>query len=705
MTRCTAAVVLGLALGATGLQAQARQRPADDSARVYRLEPIEVTVTRQTQPLVRVPAAISAVGAAAIQRAKPTISLDESLALVPGVQVSNRYNFTLGPRITIRGFGSRAAFGVRGIRIIEDGIPLTMPDGQAKVNALDLGSAGRIQVIRGPSSALFGNAAGGVISVETEAPPPTPLAGQARLTVGNYGDGTSLDNMRKLEAKLGGQSGRASYFASLSRLMIDGFRANSREESTVFNGNASFALDSASSLRLILNAIRQPVAENPGSLPLDSARTNPRMAWPTYVTTHAGENSTQFQGGVGYSRRIGGDDALDVTVYGLRRKVDNPLTYAFIHIDRGAGGVRSTYTARGQLGAMAMSLITGVDVEAESDARHEYDNDAGEPGVGVHADERDNVSAIGPFAEGRVTLRPDLELTLGARFDAVRFSTTDHLLTDGDDSGARTLHAWSPKVGLLYAASPAANLYATVATSFQTPTTTELINRPPAPGEGCCQSGFNQQLDPERALSYEAGVKGVVAGRVRYDVAAFTMNVRDEIVPFRVPEVPDRDFYRNAGRSRHRGLELSLDASLTPHLDLGAAYTYSDFVFVDDGLPDENDEGNRLPGIAPHHFAGRAAVHGAGLFAELQGEYVSSFFTSDDNTADAVNAPYAVFALRFEADRSFGPARVAPFFGIENLFDRRYNGSVVVNATGNRYYEPAPGRHVYLGVTVPLGGW
>ncbi len=699
--QCAAALAL-LPLLPVGARAQARPAaPPADSA--YPLSPLDVTVTRGAADAAHAAAAVSTVGAAEIQRFRPTIGLDESLALVPGLIVDNRYNFSLGTRIAIRGLGARAAFGVRGVRILMDGIPLTGPDGQANLTNLDLGGADRIQVLRGPASALFGNAAGGVISVRTEAAPPGPAAAEARLVVGT--DGRALGNLRKYEARVGGHVAAGSYYVALSHLAVDGFREHSRTKNTLLNARWTTAPDARSSLTFLVNAVDEPEAESPGSLPLDSARLRPEAAWPGNVATGSGERARQVQGGVAYARTLG-TGRLDVSVYGLGRTLHNPLPYTYIDLRRGGGGVRGAYGVSGRLAGRAAALVTGVDAELQRDGRRERDNAGGVPGATVQKDESDRVWSVGPFAQGRLEVLPRLEASAGIRWDRVRFATTDRRAVPAAErvSGARTLEAVSPRAGLLYAVSARLRAYADIGTSFQTPTTTELVNAPPAPGQPCCAPGFNPDLQPERALEWEAGLKGGV-GPLHIDVALFTMTVRDELVPFTVVAAPDRAFFRNAGRSRHRGVEVGLDAPVGRHLDAAASYTYSDYVFLDDGLPDQEYEGNRIPGVAPHHLAARLGWHGAGAFAEAQLDHVSRYVTSDANTASAVNPAHTVIDLRLGGQRRLGALRLAPFVGVGNIFDVRYNASVVVNAFADRYYEPAPGRNFYVGITLPYGGW
>ncbi|MGH7577803.1 MAG: TonB-dependent receptor family protein, partial [Longimicrobiales bacterium] len=488
------------------------------------------------------------------------------------------------------------------------------------------------------------------------------------------------------------------------RQELEGYRAFSASRQTQVNLRAAYAPDELSRLTLVLNAIDQPLAQSPGALPIDSVRADPRMAWPNNVLTRSGEKTRQGQAGVAYTRSIGGGQ-LDVAGYALARSVENPLPFGFIELTRRGGGVRAAWSTSTTLATLPLALTAGADADLQSDDRREYDNAGGRPGSDLRRDQVDRVAAVGPFVQAELQLTPTLVAMLGGRYDAVRFRTTDAFLGDGDDSGERTLDAFSPVAGLTYAASPTLRVYANVATSFQTPTTTELINAPPAPGEECCPAGFNTQLEPQRAVSYEVGVKGEIAGRVLYDVAVYHMDLTNALVPFQVAGAESREFFRNSGRTRHRGVEIGASGTIQ-RLALTGAYTFSDFSFVDDGLDGADFEGNEFPGVPPHHlFLGARFDAGRRVTLDARLDHTSEYFATDANDPASANPAATVVDLRVLFATRFGGLGVRPFIALNNVFDERYNSSVVLNAFGARYFEPAPGRNLAVGLTLGTGGW
>jgi iron complex outermembrane recepter protein len=686
------AVASLLVTGTTAAAQTAGSAPASDTlprAPVYRLGPIEATVTRGALPAERVPFAISTIEATELHPATPAVDLHEVLGRVPGVVVGNRHNLAMDTRVVVRGFGARSAFGVRGVRLLLDGIPLTLPDGQATVTNVDPGSLGRVEVLRGPAAALYGNAAGGVIAMTSAEPPAEGLL-EATMATGTYGTRDPARLLR-FQGNAGGGGIRDSWFVGLSHLSTDGFRDYSRARRTGLNARYRRALGPRTGVSVILNVATVPLAENPGALPLDSALTRPRMAWPQNVATGSSKEVAQSQGGASVTHDLG-PARVEAAVHGLDRRMNNPLPFGrYIRLDRTGGGARVLMRAADD---RATSWVVGVETQVQRDDRVERDNLAGEMGGELYQDRIDRVTSWAPFAFAQVAVHPRIALRAGGRYDAVIFDSDDRLGgTAAERSARRTLDAWSGSTGALVDLGAELRGWVSVSTWFQTPTTTELINVPPTSGEPCCQTGFNPELEPQDGWGWEAGIAGR-RGAVDWEVVAFDLTVRNEIFPFQVEGIPGRDFYRNAGRSAHRGVELGTLASFRSGWSAALAYAVSDFRFTGPADPALTD--NRLPGIPPHRVDGRVGWRDARHRLELAMEWVDRM-PVDDGNADFAPS-YTLVDLRAARTLTAGFGSVEPFLAITNLLDTRHSASVVINAFGGRYHEPGPGRALLTGV-------
>jgi iron complex outermembrane recepter protein len=690
--RFAALLALGVAALAP-LPGAAQEAPAGrDTIPVepdYRLAPIEATVTRGSLPAERVPFAISVVQTRNLHPAAPAVDLQEVLRGIPGVVVGNRHNLAMDTRVVVRGFGARSAFGVRGVRILLDGIPLTLPDGQAALTNVDPGSIGRVEVLRGPGAALYGNAAGGVIALTTMDAPAGGMV-DARLAAGTYGTDDFL-NLIRIQANAGATGERDSWFVGLSHLSSAGFREFSRAQRTGVSARYRRAVGASTSLSVVVNAASVPLAENPGSLPLDSALARPRMAWPQNVATGSSKEVSQSQGGAAVTHRFG-SALLEAAVYGLGRDMDNPLPFGrFIRLQRRGGGVR--VLAR-SAGAEGMNWGAGLEGHTQRDDRVERDNVAGEMTGAFHQDRVDRVSSVAPFLFAQITPVHRLSVRAGGRYDAVIFSSDDRLgVSAAERSARRVLDAWSGSAGALVDLGGGRRAWSSVSTWFQTPTTTELINVPPAPGGGCCQTGFNPDLEPQDGWGWELGVGGGT-GSVRWELVGFDLRVRNEILPFQVEGAEGRDFYRNAGRSTHRGVEVGGGFQLTASLSLTAAYAYSSFRFSEPANPAVR--GNRLPGVPPHRLDARLGWRGGRTNLAVDVEWADRTPADDANTGFV--PAYALVDVRLAREAAVAGARVQPFVAVTNALDSRYSASVVINAFGGRYHEPGPGRSLLLGL-------
>jgi iron complex outermembrane recepter protein len=647
------------------------------------LDEIIVTATRMDTTLARVPAAVSVVGKDAIQLATQQLALDESLSRVPGLFMQNRYNFAQDLRVSIRGFGARANFGIRGVKILVDGIPETLPDGQGSVDGIDIGSTQQIEVLRGPSSTLYGNASGGVIAVTTEAPP-EELSTDIRLSVGEYG-------FRKVQLKAGGRGERVGYLVSLSDTELDGYREQSRAENTQLTGRFDFDLGDDRTLLTVVNLTDQPISDDPGGVDATQAALDPRSARDLNVAYDAGEFLEQSRVGFVYSMPVGDNGSLSARNYYVWRDFGNALPFTaggIVELDRFYAGGGISYSYDGFFLDRPNQLVIGVDFDSQDDDRTRFDNNFGTRGA-LTFDQNESVSSRGVFLQNELALTENLELTLGLRFDEIEFDVTDRFLGDGDDSGKITFDDTSPMVGLSFRLTDNLNLYGTYSTAFESPTTTEF-NRPDGTG------GFNEALRPQTAENIEFGLRGSAGGnRHRYEVAVFDIAVDDELIPFEVPGSPGRDYFENAVESSRKGIEFSLISRPTETLTTTLTYTYSDFEF--DAY--EEFSANTIPGTAENVlFAEIAYESPRGWFGILDLLHIGDQFANNANTD--VNDAYTLSNLRFGFENDLGGATLTPFLGINNLFDETYNANVRVNAFGARYFEPGPERNLYAGVNV-----
>jgi len=446
---------------------------------------------------------------------------------------------------------------------------------------------------------------------------------------------------------------------------------------------------------------------------------NPDSAAAANITRRAGKDVWQAQGGVTarHPFSAGGEAAL--TLFGLKRDLKNPTTFAYIDLNRVAYGARFNLTRPAPIGAVRQRVTVGFDFQRQRDDRLNFGNSAGQPDTVRQLDQLEHVTEVGPFAQTAVDVLPRVTVTGGLRYDWVNFSVDDRLITatNPDDSGRRLMRALSGSLGVSVAPSDAATLYGNIGTSFETPTTTELTNRPGSAG------GFNPSLEPQKATSYEVGVRGDWRGRLNYSAAAFQADVRDQLIPF--PDTLQRVYYQNAGRSIHRGVEVGVDLALGAGLNVLGAYTFADYRYDEFQIisvnkavtpPDTtvHDLHNRaLPGIPKHWLhltlqARPAWAHDA--WAELEETHSSSFFV--DDTLDIRTDAWWTTNVRVGWDGSLGSVRFHPFVGFNNLFNRKYVSSVAINAqpirvgsnfVPGRYYEPAPGRNVYVGFSLGAG--
>ncbi|HLF30862.1 MAG TPA: TonB-dependent receptor [Xanthomonadales bacterium] len=656
------------------------------------LEEVVVSATRIPTEWSRLPAAVAWVDQDEIQQGRQQLGLDESLVNIPGVFSQNRYNFAQDLRVSIRGFGARANFGIRGIMLIADDIPLTMPDGQGNVDSIDLGSATSVEVLRGPASAVYGASSGGVITIRTEDGPDIPFL-SGRISAGAY-------DYFLAQMKAGGQAGDLNWIVNASDTRLDGYREQSRYERTLWNSKFRYDFADSSSLTVVFNAVDSPRAQDPGALTAAEAEADPRQAAPRNLQFDADEAVQQQSLGMAWRKPVNERNELFLRGYVIQRDFQNLLPFDInsngqggsVDLDRSVGGVAGHWSWDQALGGSRQNrLVLGFDLAEQRDLRERFANNEGVPGILTTRQDED-VSSASLLLEDAWDISQQLLLTLGARFDDMEYSVNDR--TSAGGSGQTAFQEFSPMAALSWSHSPGLNLYGNISTSFDPPAIAELVN-PDGP------TGFNQALSPQTATNYEIGFKGVQGGRLRYELALFHIDVTDEIVPFEL-DGAGQAFFRNAGRSTHDGVEAGMNLELVPGLSSRLAYTWSDFSFKRFSEPNGTVyDGNRIPGVPQHQFhLDLAWRQASGFYAGVDFLYVGTFFANNANTVET--EAYFVSNVRLGFRRSSGDWTFEPFIGVNNLLDEAFMDNIRINATFGRYYEPAPERNVYAGMELRL---
>ncbi|VTU20925.1 TonB-dependent receptor family protein [Variovorax sp. PBL-E5] len=702
------AVCVLLVLALHPLAAVAQALPSSqDEARPDTLPAVTVSTPRGAAPPFDVPGSVDRVEGEDMRDSRLQVNLSESLGAVPGLLIQNRQNYAQDLQLSVRGFGARSTFGVRGVRLYVDGIPATLPDGQGQTSNIDIGSIDHVEVLRGPFSALYGNSSGGVLQVFTGDGEGAPRLGFS-LAAGSYGT-------TRAATQLGGSSGAIDYLLSGSHFEIDGAREHSAARRDIANGKLGIRLDDGSQLTLILNSVHLQ-AQDPLGLAATDYALNPHAA-PLATQYDTRKSVDQTQLGLLYERRIDADNALRLMVYGGERKTTqfqaippsaqlNPLNAgAVIGLDRDYAGIDLRWSSHLQLAGRPFDLVAGLAYDDLREHRTGFENFIGPAAspllLGVQGrlrrDERNEASNLDPYVQGTWQFADRWTLEAGVRRSSVRFDSQDRYIVgaNGDGSGRARYGQALPVASLRYQPTRDLALYVSAGRGFETPTLNELSYRPDGLG------GLNFALQPAVSESVEAGAKARLAGGL-LTAAVFQTRTRDEIVTD--TNVGGRATYQNAGRTRRDGFELAWQHETANHWRTQLAYTWLDARYRDAFCsPSPCVAGNTvaagslMPGIARNAlFAsfGWAPPEGWRAGAELRA--LGRIQANDRNTAAAPG--YAVVALSAGYVRHWQHWEFNAFARVDNLFDRRYAGSVIVNEGNARYFEPAPGRNWTIGM-------
>jgi len=685
------------------------------------LAPIVVTATRVAQSSADLPASIDLIDQHTIQSGQLQVNLSESLMTVPGVSAQNRQNYAQDLQISVRGFGARSSFGVRGVRLYSDGIPGTMPDGQGQFSQFDLSSAGRIEVLRGPFSALYGNSSGGVIAVFTEdAKPGHSVAGTAE-----YG----TFNTQRYAVKTTGSDEVVNYVVDAAHFQTDGYRFHSDAERNNFNAKLRFAPSETSTVTVVANAIETPFVQDPLGLTRAQLAANPEQAGTNAILFNTRKSLGQEQLGLTFDDKLSGNDQVSATVYTGHRATtqfqaipqatqQNAPLYpgGVIDLQRAFWGIDAHVTDERSIAGTPLQVVAGMSYDDLEEARKGYLNYVGSQlGVqgAVRRDEANHVYDFDQYLQAQWDPAARWRLSAGLRNSTVEVASHNHLqgITE-PDSGVR-YSAVNPVGGVTFRAAPTVNVYGSYGKGFETPTLNDVAYR----STNGSLPGLNLSLKPARSDNFEVGVKAG-GGPVRADLAAFYIKTKDELAV--LANSSGRTVNQNIGETTRRGAELGVDALWEGGFSARVAYTYiravvaqayyscvsapcKPPVFVNGKPPSPLPtnvylvaDGNHLPAVPMNAlYAGltwKYAPWGFSSTVEAQGR--ARIYT-DDRNSDAA-AGYWVANLRAGFEQESKRWRFSEYARLDNVANRDYVGSVIVNESNARFFEPAPGRTAYI---------
>jgi iron complex outermembrane recepter protein len=644
-----------------------------------------ITATRIKQKISDAPYAITLLRPDFISKGQQRLSLKESLDFVPGVFTMNAENYAQDIRISIRGFGARSAFGIRGIKILVDGVPESTPDGQGQTDNLDINAIQNMEILRGPVSGLYGNASGGLLSVST-ATSNDKNSTELFAGAGSFG-------YRNLHIMTHYRYNKWNATLQATNIRTEGYRTQSAMQNTILNTNIGFQLNEQHMFALILNYANSPQADDPGGLTASELANDRRMAAPANVRWNAGESVKQSKIAL---RWLYSGERLEseVNTWYIHRDFENFLPFTnggVVNLKRDFPGITARFTYRSSILKLPWTLSGGVDAELQQDFRLRFNNTDGIKGETSVFRQQEIFRNTGVYLLNKIHFHEKLEGSISLRQDLINIEArpADREREQLDYA------ALNPSVGMNWRVAQDIRLYANYSTNFESPALIELSNNPSG------GTGFNADLLPQTAKSGELGVRYQPAGSIQTEAALYYIRIKDEILPYELAQFPQRIFYRNAGNTVRKGMEISLNYRINEALRLFNSWTVADFRYEKYMSGNNDFKGNR-PAAQPLHqfFSDLRYIHQKGWFAILNAKYTSALFADDANTISEKG--FTLLHLKTGKEMRFSRYTIEPCIGIQNLTNSRYNSNIRINAAAGRYYEPAPERHWFVSIRMKL---
>ena len=633
------------------------------------------------------------------------MTLSESLIRIPGITAQNRTQSAQDPQISSRGFGSRSSFGVRGVRLYVDGIPLTMPDGQGQPGVVDLSAIKSIEVMRGPFSALYGNSSGGVIQLFTEDAPKTPEIG-ATVMFGSYGTKRQIMNAA-------GNADGVDYLINVSNFESDGYRDNSESDKQQATAKFKFNISDETKLSTLINWFDQD-AQDPLGLTRSAAFSNPKSVPNSALAANTRVSRSHAQVGFNLEHAFNANNQINLIAYvGNRENLQYLSTNASTTVGRASEITRDFWGSdlrwdnNGNFLGMPYNVSLGVNYGKSTDDRLDINADGGvkrstsvlnNANFALNRDEENISTNFDRYIQGKLSLTNNVDIHAGARRTKVKLQVNDNfvsgLANNGNNSGSVSYEKTTPVIGIIWKATPTLNLYANYGKGFETPTFIEAAFN-------AVNNGIpNLDLKPSESKNFELGAKAFVGANTQVNLNVFKITTDDEIVA-RETNLANRSVFANANKTKRTGAELSIDSQFSNNISTYFSYALLNAKFDSDfaGASGLVASGNKIPGTYRSQIYGEIAwkYQPFGFSTALEGRHNSKSYVNDTNTDTAPS--YTIFNIRAGFEQNLANWRFSEYLRVENMFDKDYIGSVRVNDANLRFFEPAADRNYLVGLS------
>jgi iron complex outermembrane receptor protein len=661
--------------------------------------PIVITATRTEQNSFDLPVSIDVVDAQTINDSRLMANMSEISPRIPGVVINNRYNSAQELAISSRGFGARSLFGVKGVRVYADGIPLTTPDGQGQLGAFSLDTAGQIEFMRGPFSALYGNSSGGVVQAITRdgAQDPTVSGG---ISFGSF------DTWRE-SLTFEGQSGNLNYILNATEITSDGYRDFSKYKKDNFNSKFTYKSSEDTKVTVIANYLDQPHTQDPQALSPTEFRNNPRGAASTSSTANTRVIRDQKFSGITLDHNLSDTQSIRLMSYYGERNNLQYLPTSVSGYAREFGGMDARWTIKENLLNRPFSLTAGLNYDSMKDDRQRWSASGGEKDS-LTRNEIQKAHNFDQFAQ--ITFEPSEKwmLIAGLRHSVIKMNVNDQFLTNpsGDDGGSLKYSNTSPVLGATFKVNPMLNLYANYGKGFETPTFAEMSYSNVATGDGP-----NLSMQPSKSKNFEIGAKAFVTENARVNLALFKITAKNELAVAANSTVTNFTSYKSAANTERKGLELSIDSNLPNNFKFYGAYTLMDAEFTNtycgaagtclSTTPSRVNPGNKIPGTykstAYSELSWKYPAYGFSTAVEnISFSSANVYDSNHSNYATFKTKAYSLFNIRAGLTQNAGKWRISEYARIDNLTDKSYVSSVKVNSSTP--FEPGPTRNYTIGI-------